>query len=208
MRWTGHFRHMAVAMLVLTSSSLAHGMHIQKRSSIGNQTALVTPAVPSSAARVNSSSILPPPAGLATGSQAQTAAVVPAGMAQEQQPVMSIDPASGGFPGGSPPNTTVDLPLTILFLLMYIGGAATHISIYKANAKRGHKFLLSDLMFDFCMVRSLTCIFRIAWVFSQMRGVILAAQIFFNGGYVFVFLLLCLFLLILLSDRSHDDMCH
>lgn len=93
-----------------------------------------------------------------------------------------MDPAQGGFPGGNPPNTTVDLPLTIVFLLMYISGAVTHISIYRANAKRGHKFLLSDLMFDFCMVRTLTCLFRIIWVFVQARGVVLAAQIFFNGG--------------------------
>lgn len=92
------------------------------------------------------------------------------------------DPAQGGFPGGNPPNTTVDLPLTIFFLLLFIGGAATHISIYRANAKRGHKFLLSDLMFDFCMVRTVTCIFRIIWVFVHARGVVLAAQIFFNGG--------------------------
>lgn len=92
------------------------------------------------------------------------------------------DPAQGSFPGGNPPNTTVDLPLTIFFLLLFIGGAATHISIYRANAKRGHKFLLSDLMFDFCMVRTVTCIFRIIWVFVHARGVVLAAQIFFNGG--------------------------
>lgn len=92
------------------------------------------------------------------------------------------DPAQGGFLGGNPPSTTVDLPLTILFLLLFIGGAVTHISIYRANAKRGHKFLLSDLMFDFCMVRTVTCIFRIIWVFVHARGVVLAAQIFFNGG--------------------------
>lgn len=95
---------------------------------------------------------------------------------------MEIDPATGDLLGGNPPSKSVDLPITIVFLLLFLLGAFTHISIYRANAKRGHKFLLSDLMFDFCMIRSVTCIFRITWVFSQLRGVILAAQIFFNGG--------------------------
>lgn len=99
----------------------------------------------------------------------------------------TFDPADGGFLGGSPPNTQVDLPITIIFLVLFVAGAFTHISIYKANSKRGHKFLLSDLMFDFCMVRTVTCIFRIIWVFIHPRGVILAAQIFFNGGAAVIF---------------------
>lgn len=101
---------------------------------------------------------------------------------QAQGMKMEIDPAAGDLLGGNPPNKNVDLPVTIVFLLLFLLGAFTHISIYRANAKRGHKFLLSDLMFDFCMIRSVTCIFRIAWVFSQLRGIVLAAQIFFNGG--------------------------
>lgn len=95
---------------------------------------------------------------------------------------MEIDPATGDLLGGNPPSKSVDLPITIVFLLLFLLGAFTHISIYRANAKRGHKFLLSDLMFDFCMIRSVTCVFRITWIFSQLRGVVLAAQIFFNGG--------------------------
>lgn len=98
-----------------------------------------------------------------------------------------MDPADAGFLGGSPPNTTVDLPITIVFLVLFVIGAFTHISIYKANSKRGHKFLLSDLMFDFCMVRTVTCIFRIIWVFIHPRGIILCAQLFFNGGAAVIF---------------------
>lgn len=101
---------------------------------------------------------------------------------QTQGMRMEIDPAAGDLLGGNPPSKNVDLPVTIAFLLLFLTGAFTHISIYRANAKRGHKFLLSDLMFDFCMIRSVTCIFRIVWVFSQLRGIILLAQIFFNGG--------------------------
>jgi hypothetical protein len=105
----------------------------------------------------------------------------PAGEGAGVTPVVRKDPAQGPFLGGDP-NTGVDLPLTIVFLILFLIGAFTHISIYRANAKRGHKFLLSDLIFDFCMVRSVTCIFRIVWVFVKLRGVILAALIFQFGG--------------------------
>ncbi|KAF9878391.1 hypothetical protein CkaCkLH20_03883 [Colletotrichum karsti] len=58
--------------------------------------------------------------------------------------------------------------------------------IYRANAKRGHKFLLSDLMFDFCMVRNVTCIMRIIWAFEKARVVILIALIVQFGGAVVI----------------------
>lgn len=98
-----------------------------------------------------------------------------------------IDPVDLGFLGGSQPNTAIDLPVTIVFLVLFATGAFTHISIYQANSKRGHKFLLSDLMFDFCMVRIVSCIFRIIWVFIHPRGVVLCAQLFFNGGAAVIF---------------------
>lgn len=108
----------------------------------------------------------------------------PPALAAVQAPEMEMkkDPATGDILGGNPPSTNIDLPITIVFLIIYVLMAFTHISIYRANAKRGHKFLLSDLMFDFCMIRTLTMIFRIAFIFSQLREIILMAQIFFNGG--------------------------
>lgn len=133
--------------------------------------AAAQPGSPSAAAQVEA-----PSANQAPNRAPTVAAVQAQGMGRE------IDPAAGDLLGGNPPSKNVDLPVTIVFLLLFILGAFTHISIYRANAKRGHKFLLSDLMFDFCMIRSVTCIFRIIWVFSQLRGIVLAAQIFFNGG--------------------------
>ncbi|KAH8879970.1 hypothetical protein GQ53DRAFT_621662, partial [Thozetella sp. PMI_491] len=96
------------------------------------------------------------------------------------------DPATGPFLG-STPNSEIDLPATITFLVLFAVGAITHICIYRFNSKRGHKFLLSDLVFDFCMIRTLTCIFRIIWIFLPARGVILTALIFENGGAAVLF---------------------
>jgi hypothetical protein len=91
------------------------------------------------------------------------------------------DPADGAFRGGFP-RPAIDVPLSALFLVLFATGAVTHMRIYRANAKRGHKFLISELIFDFCMVRNVTCILRIIWSFLSLRGIILAAQIFENGG--------------------------
>ncbi|OLN86273.1 hypothetical protein CCHL11_04137 [Colletotrichum chlorophyti] len=110
----------------------------------------------------------------------------PQGAAPQQPSVQRlVDPAQGPFIGGDP-TTNIDVPVTFLFLLLFAAGAYTHIRIYRANAKRGHKFLLSDLMFDFCMVRSVTCIMRIIWAFQKARVVILLALIFQFGGSVVV----------------------
>ncbi|KAM3498120.1 hypothetical protein MY10362_008549 [Beauveria mimosiformis] len=114
----------------------------------------------------------------------QAGQVSAATVAQEQS--TDTDPAKGPFPGGIP-TPEDDVFITAVFLILFGLGAFTHISIFRANSKRGHKFLLSDLMFDFCMVRVMTCIFRIVWAFSSPRGVVLAATIFQNGGAAVIF---------------------
>ncbi|KAI6354971.1 hypothetical protein MCOR25_008404 [Pyricularia grisea] len=83
---------------------------------------------------------------------------------------------------GEVPTRDVDLPVTIIFLILFIAGAVTHMSIYQSNSRRGHKFLLSDIMFDFCVMRSLACVFRIAWIFQPVKGVIMMAIILQTGG--------------------------
>jgi len=41
----------------------------------------------------------------------------------------------------------VDIPITAVFLLLFIIGAATHMTIFQLNRKRGHKFVFSGLIF-------------------------------------------------------------
>ncbi|KAL0940221.1 uncharacterized protein CTRU02_202984 [Colletotrichum truncatum] len=96
-------------------------------------------------------------------------------------PMGPPDPANGAFLGGVP-TKNFDLPITVAFMLLFMLGAYVHLSIYKRNAKRGHKFLISDIIFDFCMIRTVTCIFRITWSIVTTRGVVLMALITENGG--------------------------
>jgi hypothetical protein len=84
---------------------------------------------------------------------------------------------------GGIPTAKLDVPITAVFLVLFLIGAATHMTIYNINSKRGHKFILSDLFFDFCMVRTVTTTMRIVWAFRPMNNsVVLAALIFENAG--------------------------
>jgi hypothetical protein len=97
-----------------------------------------------------------------------------------KKPIAPPDAILGGIP-----NKKIDLPITIIFLIFFITGAVTHFTIHEVNSKRGHKFHLSDLVFDFCMVRTVTCTMRIVWIFRpNNNSVVLAALIFEGAGYV------------------------
>lgn len=87
---------------------------------------------------------------------------------------------------GGIPTTKLDVPVTSVFLILFITGAITHFTIHELNGKKGHKFHLSDLCFDFCMVRTTTCTMRIVWAAKPANNsIVLAAEIFEGAGYVF-----------------------
>jgi hypothetical protein len=70
-----------------------------------------------------------------------------------------------------------------VFLALFITGAVTHFTIHELNQRRGHKFHLSDAIFDFCMVRTITCIMRIVWATRPTnQSIVVAALVFENAG--------------------------
>ncbi|ESZ91706.1 hypothetical protein SBOR_7901 [Sclerotinia borealis F-4128] len=89
---------------------------------------------------------------------------------------------------GGIPNKNVDVPITAVFLVLFAVGAASHFIRHEVNKKRGHKFIISDMIFDFCMVRNITCIMRIVWAFHPTNNsIVVAALIFENAGVVVLF---------------------
>lgn len=91
-------------------------------------------------------------------------------------------PPSFAVPGGIP-TVSLDVPVTAAFLLLFVIGGAFHFTMHEKNGKRGHKFHLSAVVFDFCLVRVITCAMRIVWAFSpDNNGIIVAALIFENAG--------------------------
>ncbi|KAF2873452.1 hypothetical protein BDV95DRAFT_343859 [Massariosphaeria phaeospora] len=91
---------------------------------------------------------------------------------------------------GGTPEVRVDIPITAVFLALFIGGAVTHMSIFQMNKRRGHKFLFNALLFGFCMARITTTILRIASVSkSQNIRLAIAAQIFVAAGVLLIFII-------------------
>lgn len=66
--------------------------------------------------------------------------------------------------------------------------------IFQLNQRRGHKFIMSGMMFGFCMARTVTCIMRIVWATRPFNvRIALAAQIFVAAGVVLLFVINLIF---------------
>lgn len=48
---------------------------------------------------------------------------------------------------GGIPKKSVDVPITAVFLVLFMLGAATHMTIFQLNLRRGHKFLFNAVLF-------------------------------------------------------------
>jgi len=95
---------------------------------------------------------------------------------------------------GGVPTIPLDVPITTIFLLLFIIGAVCHMTIFTLNRKRGHKFIMSGMMFGFCMSRIVTMIMRIVWsVYPKNVRVAIAANIFVAAGIVLLFVVNLIF---------------
>ncbi|MCJ1403646.1 hypothetical protein MMC11_006869 [Xylographa trunciseda] len=95
---------------------------------------------------------------------------------------------------GGQPTISLDVPITAVFLFLFICGAVAHMTIFQLNRRRGHKFVFSGVMFGFCMARTSTCVMRIVWAFRPTNiPVAIAASILVAAGVVLLFLINLLF---------------
>lgn len=73
-------------------------------------------------------------------------------------------------------------------------GAAGHMTILQLNMRKGHKFIMSGLLFGFCMARIVTNIMRIVWAcYPTNARVAIAATIFVAAGVLILFLINLIF---------------
>lgn len=95
---------------------------------------------------------------------------------------------------GGLPNTTVDRIVTSVFLVLYVCGAAAHMTILQLNLRRSHKFLASGALFGFCMSRIATTTLRLVWgTYPTNIRVAIAANIFVNAGVIILIILNLIF---------------
>ncbi|KAK5050933.1 hypothetical protein LTR84_003492 [Exophiala bonariae] len=91
---------------------------------------------------------------------------------------------------GGVPTVSIDVPALGVLLAIYIGFAATNMTIFQVNNRRKHIFRPSVLLFGFCMARITTCILRIAWATRQTNArLAIAAGIFINAGILILYIL-------------------
>ena len=107
--------------------------------------------------------------------------------------------SSGPYPPttaslGGLPTLGVDVPLCGVFLALYITGAVSHMTILQVNLRRGHKFIISGMLFGFCMSRIGTMILRIVWATRPTNLRIgIAASVFVYAGVVLLFVVNIIF---------------
>jgi hypothetical protein len=79
---------------------------------------------------------------------------------------------------GGQPTKQLDSPITAVFLALFVMGAATHMTILQVNLRRGRKFVISGMLFGFCMARILACTMRLVWAsYPHNVSVAIASQV-------------------------------
>ncbi|KAL5396962.1 hypothetical protein PMIN06_007095 [Paraphaeosphaeria minitans] len=90
---------------------------------------------------------------------------------------------------GGRPAKIPDIPITSVFLVLYLIFAVVHIKIMKYNKHRGHKFIFNGALFGFCKVRLITMSMRIAWAYYPTNVSLgIAAQVFVYVGTIILYL--------------------
>ncbi|KAL8725429.1 MAG: hypothetical protein Q9166_007361 [cf. Caloplaca sp. 2 TL-2023] len=122
--------------------------------------------------------------------QSETSGTAPAQQQMAQH--APYPPETAGL--GGTPTVHTDVPITAIFLFLFICGAVAHMAIFQLNKKRGHNFIMSGMMFGFCMARITTCIMRIVWATRPRHiPIAIAAQIFVAAGVVLLFIVNLIF---------------
>jgi Protein of unknown function (DUF3112) len=101
-------------------------------------------------------------------------------------------PTTAGL--GGLPTKKVDDPISSVFLVLFVMGAATHMAILQVNLRRKKKFIMSALLFGFCMARITTMMMRLVWTSYQHNlKIVIAAQVFVSGGVLLLFIINLIF---------------
>ncbi|KAH7077713.1 hypothetical protein BKA63DRAFT_270686 [Paraphoma chrysanthemicola] len=91
---------------------------------------------------------------------------------------------------GGEPALIPDVPITVVFLILYLIFGVIHIKIFKANKGRGHKFIFNGAILGLCKVRIITMSLRIAWsCYPRNIGLGIAAQVFVYVGTIILFMI-------------------
>lgn len=84
---------------------------------------------------------------------------------------------------GGMPTVHLDVPITAVFMFLFLLGGACHMTVLQLNLRRGHKFPMSGAMCGFSLSRILACAMRITWAAKPTDvSIAITAQILLNLG--------------------------
>ncbi|KAL4758328.1 uncharacterized protein BDW70DRAFT_170411 [Aspergillus foveolatus] len=110
---------------------------------------------------------------------------MPSSFEKRGGPYASPTAGMGGLPSNNP-----DTIVCAVLLAIYVGFAVINMTILQRNNKRKHKFILSGMLFGFCMARITTLVLRIVWANRQHNvRLAIAANVFVNAGVLLVYII-------------------
>ncbi|RPA85845.1 hypothetical protein BJ508DRAFT_168394 [Ascobolus immersus RN42] len=90
---------------------------------------------------------------------------------------------------GGYPTKNFDLPLSVIFICIFISLAATNITLFLRNKKRGIIFSLNGLSVSFCVSRIATFSLRTAWSTNILnKDLMMVAQILASAGVMVLYI--------------------
>lgn len=90
---------------------------------------------------------------------------------------------------GGRPTVSVDVPISAVFLVLFLVLAVVHMTIFQLNRKISHKFVFSGLLFGLSMARSTAMVMRIVWAnYPTNTRIALAANILSQAGVILLFI--------------------
>ncbi|KAK5019198.1 hypothetical protein LTR16_000763 [Cryomyces antarcticus] len=112
----------------------------------------------------------------------------------EQTPAQSgpYPPATQSL--GGLPTIGVDVPITSVFLVLFVVGAVGHMTIFQLNIRAKRKFIPSAMLFGLCLIRTISCALRMGWAtHPRSINVAIAANVFVYAGTIILYLINILF---------------
>lgn len=92
------------------------------------------------------------------------------------------------------PTPSIDDPICGVLLALFIAAAVFNMTVLQINLRREHKFIMSGLLFGFCMARIVTLIMRIVWASRQTNiRIAIASNIFNQAGVLLLFIVNLIF---------------
>lgn len=90
---------------------------------------------------------------------------------------------------GGVPTVAVDVPISAVFMFIFLCLAATHMTIFRINLSREHKFVFSAMLFGLSMARTIALTMRIVWATHKTNvSIAIAAAILTQAGVIVVFI--------------------